>query len=60
MDDGLSSFNIAVRAIREIKVRAGEAPRINIDEWRWFAEGPVPPNKLDTAVYGLPREGEKR
>ena len=59
MDDGFACHTLAVRAIREIAVREGRAPPVSLDEWRQWAEGPVPPNRLDTAVYGL-GEGEKR
>lgn len=44
-----ASYDAAVRALREIAVRKGEAEPHDETERRWAAEGPVPVEKLETA-----------
>lgn len=40
-------YSLAVRCIREQKVRCGEYPPRNEDERRQASEGPVPTRRLD-------------
>jgi len=54
MDDGLASYLIGHAALREIKIRDGREPPLTLDEWRWFADGSVPPGQLETVLKGLP------
>lgn len=44
-----ASYDAAVRALREIAVRKGEAEPHDDTERRWAAEGPVPVEELETA-----------
>lgn len=56
MDDGLSSWLIAISAIRERMVRdRAEAPS-SPDELRWWWEGPLPNGLLDAVL--VPPWGE--
>ena len=52
--DSERSHALAIRALREVNIRAGRIlpDTSNREEVRWFNEGPVDPSMLEAAVNG--------
>lgn len=52
VSDSYGSWSIAIRAWREIRVRAGLYEPVNDRERAWASEGPRKPSDLDTVREG--------
>ncbi len=51
-DDSRKSFELGLRAWREREIRAGRIPPLTEQDFRWAAEGEVPPHQMDCARNG--------
>lgn len=51
-DDSRKSYDLGLRAWREREIRAGRMAPLTEQEFRWVAEGEVPPGEMDCARNG--------